>query len=291
MRSGALFLLMLGLAAAQTHKPFQSQSPAGVTYSVDKDGQQTVEITNVAYEVVNNGIPGRPQNERLLLRTLTRTKHVVDDIGEDASTTVEAWPLGVDLKQKPIYTLKANGVDAKTVDGALIVILRGLEDTEWWSVYKLGTGERLFDTYVPLLGFSIRRDIETMRYVGLEVPEDPVRNNEIVGILRYASAERVIREALITCDDPKQAQLLRSFADDSRTVTLVDSPARALKIAISQNYPSPPATVTLLDSHRSRRFGSGSRADAGSLARGRLQTLTACRRARLIIPSRDRMSC
>ena len=61
-------------------------------------------------------------------------------------------------------------VDAKTVDGALLVILRGLEDTQWWSVYKLGTGERLFDTYVPLLGFSIRRDIQTMRYVGLEVP-------------------------------------------------------------------------------------------------------------------------
>ena len=61
--------------------------------------------------------------------------------------------------------LKATGMDCKTVDGALFVILRGLEDTEWWSVYKLGTGERLFDTYVPLLGFSIRRDIQTMRYV------------------------------------------------------------------------------------------------------------------------------
>ena len=176
MRSCALFLLMLGLALAQTRQSFQSQSPASVVYSVDKDGQQTVQITNVGYEVVNNGVPGRPQNERLLLRTITRTKHVVDDIGEDASTTVEAWPLGVDPKQKPIYTLKTDGVDAKTVDGALMVILRGLEDTEWWSVYKLGTGERLFDTYTPLLGFSIRRDIQTMRYVGLEVPEDDVKD-------------------------------------------------------------------------------------------------------------------
>jgi hypothetical protein len=237
-------------AFAQTHKPFQAQSPASVTYGVNKDGQQTVEITNVAYEVTSTAVPGRPQDERLLLRTTTRTKQVIDEIGTDASTTVEAWPLGVDPKQKSLYTFKAEGVDAKTVDGALIVILRGLEDTEWWSVYKLGTGERLFDTYTPLLGFSIRRDIQTMRYAGLEVPEDNaadarLRDPRIVAVLTYASAERVMREALITSDDPKQAVSLRSFADATRTLTLVESPARTLKIAISQNYPSAPATVTL----------------------------------------------
>ena len=237
-------------AFAQTHKPFQAQSPASVTYGVNKDGQQTVEITNVAYEVTSTAVPGRPPDERLLLRTTTRTKQVIDEIGTDASTTVEAWPLGVDPKQKSLYTFKAEGVDAKTVDGALIVILRGLEDTEWWSVYKLGTGERLFDTYTPLLGFSIRRDIQTMRYVGLEVPEDNaadarLRDPRIVAVLTYASAERVMREALITSDDPKQAVSLRSFADATRTLTLVESPARTLKIAISQNYPSAPATVTL----------------------------------------------
>ena len=63
-------------------------------------------------------------------------------------------------------------------------------------------------------------------------------------MLTYASAERVLRQALITSDDPKQAQTLRSFADASRSVTLVERP-RSLKISISQNYPSAPATVTL----------------------------------------------
>src|SRR5271170_6187207 len=156
MRRFVIFLLITGFAVAQTHKPFQAQSPASVVYGVNKEGQQTVEITNVAHEVTSTGVPGRPQNERLLLRTTTRTKQVVDEIGMDASTTVEAWPLGVDPQQKPLYTLKVAGVDSKTVDGALLALLRGLEDTEWWSVYKLGTGERLFDTSVPLLSFSIR---------------------------------------------------------------------------------------------------------------------------------------
>jgi hypothetical protein len=254
MRRGALFLLIAGWAIAQTHKPFQTQSSASVVYGVNKDGQQTVEITNVAYEVSGTGVPGRPQDQRLLLRSTTRTKQVVDEIGVEASTTVEAWPLGVDPKQNPLYALKVAGVDSKTVDGALLVILRGLEDTEWWSVYKLGTGERLFDTYVPLLGFSIRRDIQTMRYAGLEIPEDDappdnrdarLKDPHVVGVLTYASGERVLREVLITSDDPKQAQALRSFADASRSMTLVETPGRALKIAISQNYPSPPATVAL----------------------------------------------
>jgi hypothetical protein len=230
-------VLFVAVAAlAQTHQPFQSQSPASVVYAVNKDGQQTFEITNVAYEVTG----------RRLLRTTTRTKQVVDDIGMEASTTVEAWPLGVDPKQNPLYTLTSNGMDAKTVDRALLVILRGLEDTKWWSVYKLRTGERLFDTYVPLLGFSIRRDTQTMRYVGLEVPEDPVADPREVAALTYASAERVLHAALITSDDPKQAQMLRSFAGASRSVTLLETPSRALKLSISQNYPAAPATVTMV---------------------------------------------
>src|SRR5208282_353997 len=95
MRRIALSLLIAGLAIAQTHQPFQAQSPASVAYSVNKDGQQTVEIANVAYELAG----------QLLLRMTTRTKQVIDEIGMEALTTVEAWPLGVDPKQKPIYSL------------------------------------------------------------------------------------------------------------------------------------------------------------------------------------------
>jgi 2-phospho-L-lactate guanylyltransferase (CobY/MobA/RfbA family) len=65
----------------------------------------------------------------------------------------------------------------------------------------------------------------------------------VVAVLTYASAERVIREALITCDDAKQAQLLRSYADSERTVTR--EPSGAIKISISQSYPSPPNTIAI----------------------------------------------
>jgi hypothetical protein len=39
--------------------------------------------------------------------------------------------------------------------------------------------------------------------------------------------------------------MLRSFADASRTVTPIGEPVRGLRISITQDYPSPPATVTI----------------------------------------------
>jgi hypothetical protein len=240
-------LLLAPTLFSQPRKPFQSQSPSSISFTV-KNTEETVEITNVDFEVINSGIPGRPPNERLVLRKSTHSKYGVDDIGMDASTTVDAWPLGVDLKQKPLYSLTVAGIDPRVVNTDFLVVARGLEETEWWTVYKLGSGQRLFDTYVPLLQFSIARDTVTQRYAGLEVPEDDVADARlkapnVVAVIIYASADRIIRELLVTCDDPKRAQLLRSFADSTRTMTF--SPNN-LRLSISQNYPSPPATVNVI---------------------------------------------
>lgn len=264
-------LLNLGLAtilSAQQpqrpgeKKPFQAQSTSTVAFSVNKNNEEAVEITNVAYEVTRNGIPGRPRDERLLLRKSTHTKEVVDEIGMEASTTIQGWPLGVDLKQKPLYSLTAQGVDPNTVNSDLLVVSRGLEEVEWWSVYKLGSGAHLFDTYVPLLQFSVGLETQEMRYVGLEVPPDDISDARlkapnVVAVLTYASGEHVIREALITCDKRELAQLLRSFADATRKVTLVEhrSPAtpgkktgdlvQSLTVSMGPSYPSPPAGRTI----------------------------------------------
>jgi hypothetical protein len=170
---------------------------------------------------------------------------VLGDIGVEATVTLEAWRLGGDLRQKPLYTLTATGDDGRAIDNALFVVSRGLEETEWWSVYKLGSGQHLFDTYVPLLSFSISRETVTTRYVGFEAPPDDasdarLKQPHVVGVLTYASEDRVIREALLTCDDPQQGQLLRSYADTTRTVSFLEG---TLRLSFSQNYPSPPNTV------------------------------------------------
>ena len=191
--------------------PFEARSPSAIKYTVEGHAE-AVEITNVRYEIVGAGIPGRAKDERLVLRETIRTKEVVDEKGMEASTLIEAWPLGVDLKEKPTYSLAVTGIDPRTRNGDILQVSRGLEDVEWWSVYKLGSGEHLLDTYVPLLDFSVG---EKRRYAGLEVPPDNSTDARltapnVVAVLTYASPERVIREALITCEDA-EARTFASF--------------------------------------------------------------------------------
>ena len=245
-RKIAVFLLAV-LVRAQQRPPLHAQSASTIDFSSAADGSETVEIRNISHEVTGTQVPGRPSGERLLLRKTTHSKQVLGDIGLEATVTLEAWRLGEDPRQKPLYTLTVAGEDARTIDNALLAVSRGLEETEWWSVYKLGSGQHLFDTYVPLLSFSISRETVTTRYVGLEVPPDDTKDARlkqpnVVGVLIYASEDRLIREALVTCDDPKQAQLLRSYADTTRAVSWTEG---ALKLSFSQNYPSPPNTVEL----------------------------------------------
>lgn len=238
-------------AADAGRKPFQAQSTSTISHRV-VNGEETVEITNVAYEVSGDHVPGRPPDERLVLRKTTRTKQVIGDIGMEARVTLEAWPLGVDLQQKPVYALAVDGVDSHVTDNALLVVERGTEEVSWWSAYKLGNGGHLFDTYVPMLEISISRETLTPRYIGLEVPPDDtpdarLKAPRVVAVLTYAAADRVIREALLTCDDPKRAKVLRSYADASRTVSLVEGPGRmAIRVRFVQSYPAAPAPVEAL---------------------------------------------
>ena len=244
-RFAALAVAALPLLFAQKR---EAQSPSTFSFET-KDGENTVQIANVAYEVTGSGIPGLPLDQRLVLRKTTKTKQVVDDIGIEASTTVEAWPLGADLKQRPLYSLTVSGTDP-VVNSDVLVVSRGLEDVEWWSVYNLGNGQHLFDTYVPLAPFSVSREILTLRFAGLVVATDDatdarLKDPHAIAVLTYASAERVIREALISSDDPKQAVMLRSLADSTPALSVGGLPARSLTLSISQNYPSAPQTVTL----------------------------------------------
>ncbi len=244
-----LFLFTASCALfAQPAKPVHSQASSSVDLTAAADGSNTVEIRNVAYEITGTNVPGRPPNDRLLLRKITRTKEVLGDIGVEANLTLEAWRLGDNLSNRSLYTLTVSGDDGNVRDNALFVVSRGLEEVEWWSAYKLGNGQHLFDTYVPLTSFSISRETVTTRYVGLDVPSDNetdarLKQPNVVAILTYASESRIIREVLLTCDDHQQAKLLRSYADISRTLSVNESQSRTITLTFRQNYPSPPKPI------------------------------------------------
>jgi hypothetical protein len=222
-------LLATDAAQGPAKKPFQSQASSSIAYRSDKD-EEIVEITNVAWQVTGTDIPGRPKDERLVLRTTARERQVLGDIGSDAKVNVEAWPMGTDLQSKPLYSVTQTGLEAHTLENALLQFARGTEEVEWWSVHQLGTGRHLFDTYVPAVNFSLSRELFISRYGALDVPPDDagdarLKEPHIVAVLIYASAEKVIREALITADDVNRAAELRSYADTRRTLTLRESPS------------------------------------------------------------------
>lgn len=228
-------------------KPLQIQSFSTLTSSTNKDGQNIIDIRNVTYHISGQGVPGLPPQQRLMLRVSTRNRQVIDEIGVRATVTLEAWPLGSDTKQRPLYSATITGTDATIANDAVWIVSRGLEEMDWWTVLKLSTTQRLFDTYVPLVHFSISRETVAERYAGVEVPPDDTRDARlkephVVGVLEYASADDLIREALITCDDAMRARLLRSYADSSRSFT---GNPDGLTLSISQNYPSAADTVTI----------------------------------------------
>ena len=205
-----------------------------------KGDEKTVEITNVHYEVAGRG------DLLLVVRETTRSKRVMGDIGMEASTTTEAWKLGTDIKQKPLYSVTVEGSESRVVEDDVFGVSRGLEEVEWWSVYRLANGEHLFDTYVPLVKMGEGGEY---RYAGLEVAADDVKDTRlkdghVIGALTYASRDKVICEALITADDPKQAALLRSFADETRTLTANGS--KSLRLSFRPNIPSSAAALSIV---------------------------------------------
>jgi hypothetical protein len=268
-----VFITLIGISAvlgaqqpapdAGSRRPsFQEDASSNIRY-YHKGDDAIVEIRNISYEVTGTQIPGRPPEERLVLRKTVRSTEILGEIGVDATTTVEARRLGSDLKQKPLYRIELGGTESRTMDNALLVVSRGLEEVDWWSVHKLGTGEHLFDTYVPLLSFSISRENLVTRYVGLEVPPDDatdsrLREPHVVAVLTYASGRGVLREALVTADSPAQAQSLRSYSDERRSMSITGGPPDAkpgepakdpglsVNISFSQNHPLPGATVTVV---------------------------------------------
>jgi hypothetical protein len=209
-------------------------------YGRTSDGQDTVDIVNVAFELVQIS-----DETRLILRKTHSEHNVIGDEGDGAKITVEAWPLGVNLKEKPLYQVTLVGQNAAPIDDALLVFDRTLE-IPWWSVYHLDSGQHFFDTYAPLLRFSITDPEQTGRYAGLEISNDDTADKRlqargVVGVLTYAASDRVIREALITCDNADRAAGLRSLADTTFELAYA---GKAIRLTLTP-FRSPATVITV----------------------------------------------
>jgi hypothetical protein len=74
-----VFLGFLSLLLAQdkgVRKPVQDQSAASFSYDPKKD-EPAIKIQNVAYEVIDAKLAGRPADELLVLRKTSRSKYII----------------------------------------------------------------------------------------------------------------------------------------------------------------------------------------------------------------------
>lgn len=224
-------LLFLCAISAPLFAQVSARSASSFSYH-EKDGEKTVEITNAAYQVTQ---VYEPRQSWFVLRTTTRSKEVLDEKGWDSKVTLEAWPMGADINQKPLYALELKGSEAVLLGGGLWQVLDEATDPDVpiWSVYQVATGRPLFQSFVAPISMRVATDrahqLFEDRYAGMYVPPDDapdarLRDKHVVAVLSYASAGGVLREALLTCDDASRAVNLRSYADTERSLTFIDSP-------------------------------------------------------------------
>jgi len=76
-------------------------------------------------------------------------------------------------------TNSQSNLSSHTIDKAIFIVSRGLEEADWWSVYRLRTGRHLFDTYVPLVCFSISKQLRITPYIGLDVLSDEISDTQL----------------------------------------------------------------------------------------------------------------
>ncbi|MFO1061917.1 MAG: hypothetical protein U1E53_33720 [Dongiaceae bacterium] len=257
----ALLAALLPAAAA----PAGAADPAAVTAqstssfaTAEKDGQRSIDITNISFATTPDRLPGRPEGERLVLRTTVTRHEVIDEVGIEGKVTVEAFPLGKPLEGPPVYSITHDGVGAQIEEFEVLVFDRGTEEVEWWSVHALGTGAALFDTHVAPLRFSLSSEVLTPRYVGFEVPPDDAADKrltepQVLGVLAYAAEDRVIRRVLLTCSDTDKARQWRAYADTERELSLAPrhhgakgkkEPPIAIRLSWSAAWPSGPDVAT-----------------------------------------------
>jgi len=186
-------------------------------------GQEAVSISNIVYEVAGD----------LVLRKTERTKQVMGEKGMEAQTRLEVWPLGSGRAVKPRYSIEVEGVQGQALDNSLFIVSRGLEDVEWWSLYRLSDGKPHFDTHVRPVRLSYFG-----RFAGFDIPADGdprLKDQRLIGVV-HIDTGKGLRHVDLVCDDTKRAQLLRSYWDVRHSMAF-DEGAGKLTLRIKDAVP------------------------------------------------------
>jgi hypothetical protein len=239
-------LLLAPFLFAQPSRPFSDRAASSIAYSGGKEEEQAVETVNVAYRYF--GFP-----PLRTVRSTVRTREVFGVKGFEGSVTLEAWPFGAQLSNKPLYTIAVTGLGFSVENRELWQVDREVDGNHpWWSIYTISTGRHLFDTTAELLSFRFDLAGGPYRYAGAysmlsDSADARLRDPHAICLLTYASAEAVLRQVLISATDPDFARGLGSVDDTSIKLSLAGSGAKSqLRLAFEYDWPSSPHRLTIL---------------------------------------------
>jgi len=168
--------------------------------------------------------------DRMLLRLHMTANWDANSPESQGHVRLDAFDSKTGTSDKALYTVEADGSDAHILADCLFQIDRGLEDFEWWQINDLASGALLFETMAEPLIFATLDDdqIRSGRAAGFYVPPDDEADKKladahVVGLLTLASDGKVTSRLLVTASDPEKAAALRSYWDERRYLSVVET--------------------------------------------------------------------
>jgi hypothetical protein len=186
-------------------------------------------LDNTSFEFTGCGLSAAA--DRLLLRLRLTSKSNTQEIGTEGQVRLDAFPATTGTSAAPIYSIAAEGSDGRFLtEPCLFALNRGLEEFDWWEVYSLRNGKRLFQSSSEpfVFSFMIEDDIRQTDTAGLYVPPDDetdatLKQPDIAGVVALTQDDKLQSLAVIRIQNKVRAQELRSYADERRYLSIIDA--------------------------------------------------------------------
>jgi hypothetical protein len=220
-------MLALGLSGLIVASlPAGAEGIAATSKASAKGDARTLDNTIFAFSSCRQELDA----DRMLLRLHMTANWDANSPESQGHVRLDAFDSKTGTSGKPLYTVEADGSDAHILADCLFQIDRGLEDFEWWQINDLASGTLLFETMAEPLIFATLDDdqIRSSRAAGLYVPPDDEADKKladahVVGLLTLATDGKVTSRLLVTASDPEKAAALRSYWDERRYLSVVET--------------------------------------------------------------------
>ena len=220
-------MLAVGFSSLLMAPPSASADGISATSKASAEGDsRKLDNSSFAFSSCNQALDG----DRMLLRLHVTQEWDVNSPEAQGHVRLDAFDSRTSILGKPLYTVEADGADGHILPDCLLQIDRGLEDFQWWQINDLTTGALLFETMAePLIFATLDNDqIRSSHAAGVYVPPDDesdkrLADSHVVGLLTLATDGKVATRLLITASDPAKARDLRSYWDERRYLSVVET--------------------------------------------------------------------